>query len=218
MNTIAWATCSTSIRGSGRTLAVRLQLTRARDAGHIGQGIADVDLAAGDVVLAAVQRRGLGQAADGVLGGGIGRRVWARDVGRDRAVVDDAAAARVLVLHDLDGLLRAEEGAVQVGADDRQPLFGRSGLRAEAWRAATGVVEQQVEAAEGLLGFREQGFDGFGIRDVGDDAEHARASGFALLDASRRAAPWRRPATTTEKPLRGQSERGGSCRCRCRRR
>ena len=63
---------------------------------HLGRGVADVDLAAGDVVLAAVERGRLGQAGDRVLGGGVGRRVRARRVGRDRAVVDDAPAARRL--------------------------------------------------------------------------------------------------------------------------
>ena len=38
----------------------------------VGRGVADVDLAAGDVVLAAVERGRLGQAGDGVLGRGVG--------------------------------------------------------------------------------------------------------------------------------------------------
>jgi hypothetical protein len=36
--------------------------------GHLGGGIANVDLADRDVVLAPVQRSGLGQAADAVFG------------------------------------------------------------------------------------------------------------------------------------------------------
>ena len=42
---------------------------------------------------------------------------------RDRAVVDDAAAARVLVLHDPERFLRAEERAGQVHVDDGLPLL-----------------------------------------------------------------------------------------------
>ena len=57
-------------------------------------GIADVDLAAGDVVFAAVESGGFGQSGDSVLGGRVGGGVGARGVGRDGAVVDDPAAHR----------------------------------------------------------------------------------------------------------------------------
>ena len=40
---------------------------------HVGRGVADIDLAAGDVESAPVERERLGQAGDGVLGRGIGR-------------------------------------------------------------------------------------------------------------------------------------------------
>ena len=46
--------------------------------GHLGRGVADVDLTAGDVVGAAVERGGLGQAGDRVLGRGVGRGVRPR--------------------------------------------------------------------------------------------------------------------------------------------
>ena len=42
---------------------------------------------------------------------------------RDRAVVDDAAAARGLGLHDPERLLRAEERAGEVDVDDGLPLL-----------------------------------------------------------------------------------------------
>src|SRR5258708_6168210 len=63
--------------------------------GERGRGIADVDLAAADVERAAVEGGLLGEPRDGVLGRRVGRRERARRVGRDRAVVDDAAAAWV---------------------------------------------------------------------------------------------------------------------------
>ena len=114
----------------------------------VGRGVADVDLAAGDVVFAAVERRRLGQAGDRVLGGRVGRRVRPRRVRRDRAVVDDPAAARVLRLHDPERLLRAEEDAGQVDVDDALPLLEGQVLQRDRRRADAGIVEQEIEAAE----------------------------------------------------------------------
>jgi len=52
-----------------------------------------------------------------VLGRGISDRKRPRRMRRDRAVVDDAAAARLLVLHDLDGFLRTQEHAGEIGRE-----------------------------------------------------------------------------------------------------
>src|SRR4028118_2097055 len=55
--------------------------------------------------------------------GGLGGR--AGGVGRDRAVVDDAAAAGGLVLHDPERLLGAQEGPREGGVDHGPPPPGR---------------------------------------------------------------------------------------------
>ena len=109
----------------GRDLAVGLRHALGHARGHLGGGVADVDLAHRDVVLAAVERRGLGEAGDGVLGGGVGDRIAGAARGRDRAVVDDAAALRRLRLHRPEGLLDAQEHAGQVGVDHALPLLQR---------------------------------------------------------------------------------------------
>src|SRR5207302_6522276 len=103
--------------------AVGLHDTLAHGAGHLGAGIADVDLAAGDVVGPAVQGGRAGEPGDRVLGGGVGDRQRARDMGRDRAVVDYPAAGRVLVLHQPERGLGAEEGAGQVDVHDAAPVL-----------------------------------------------------------------------------------------------
>ena len=90
-------------------------------AGQMGSGIAqtvaqngikvllsDVDLATGDVVFAAVERSRLGEPEHGVLRRGVGRRIRPRCMRRDGAVVDDAAAHRILSLHDTEGGLDAQ--------------------------------------------------------------------------------------------------------------
>ena len=74
-------------------IAVGLLHARGHPLRKLREGIADVDLAACDVVLATVERDAFRQTGDGVLGAGIGCRVRARCVGRDGAVVDDAPAA-----------------------------------------------------------------------------------------------------------------------------
>ncbi len=54
-----------------RAVGLRHTLFHARR--HIGRGIANVDLAAGDVVFAPIEGRRFGQPGDGVFGGRIGR-------------------------------------------------------------------------------------------------------------------------------------------------
>ena len=157
MCTTASATCCTSISGSTAIVAVRLRHALRHPLGHLGERVADVDLAAGDVVLAAVERGRLGEAGDRVLGGGVGRGVRPRRVRGDRAVVDDAPAARRLVLHQPEGFLRAQERAGQVDVDDALPLLERQVLERDAGRVLAGVVEEHVEPAELLLRGREQG-------------------------------------------------------------
>ena len=78
----------------------------------------------------------LREAGDRVLGRGVGRRVRARRVRRDRSVVDDAAAARLLGLHQPERLLRAQERAGQVHVDDGLPLLDRQVLERDAGRAS----------------------------------------------------------------------------------
>lgn len=56
--------------------------------GQLCSGIADVDLTASNVVLAAVKRSRLGKPSYRVLGGRIGSRVRPRSVGRNGTVVD----------------------------------------------------------------------------------------------------------------------------------
>ena len=110
-----------------------------------------------------------------VLGRGVGPGVRARRVRGDRAVVDDAPAARILRLHDPDGLLRAEEQAGQVDVDDVLPLLEGHVLDRDAGRVDAGVVEQEVAAAELGANGREQGLDRGLVRHVGRHHEAARA-------------------------------------------
>src|SRR5688572_4236020 len=89
--------------GLDRAVGLRHAIGHARR--HLSERVADVHLADRDVVLAAVECAGLGEAGDAVLGRRVSHRARPRRVRRDRAVIDDAAAARSLVLHHLEGLL-----------------------------------------------------------------------------------------------------------------
>ncbi|MEI9987453.1 MAG: hypothetical protein WDN69_32535 [Aliidongia sp.] len=70
------------MRGFGRDGAVGLHHAIGHPFGHRRHGIADIDLAAGDVEGAAVKRGRFGQASDGVLGRCIGCRNSAAAHGR----------------------------------------------------------------------------------------------------------------------------------------
>jgi len=104
--------------GLGPGFATGLQQAGFRFGGHLGFGVADVDLAAGDVYLRPSRAVHFVRAGDRVLAGGVGGGVWPRNLGRDGAVVDDAASQGGLALHQAEGFLRAEEGAGQVDIDD----------------------------------------------------------------------------------------------------
>ncbi len=150
-----------------RERAVRLPYTLRHALGHRADGVADVDLAAHDVVGAAVERDGLGEPCHAVLGRGVGRRPRPRHVRGDGSVIDDAPAARVLVLHHAERRLRAQEHAGQVDVHHRLPLLKRQILERHAWRVAAGVVEQRVQAAELFLDPGEQRRDLVRLADVG---------------------------------------------------
>src|SRR6266542_4265464 len=74
---------------------------------HFGRGVADVDLPAGDVILSAIEGDGFCEAGDSMFGCGVGGRIGSWNMGRNRAVVNDASATRALAFHDLERLLRA---------------------------------------------------------------------------------------------------------------
>ena len=94
-----------------------------------------------------------------MFGRGVGRRVGTRRVRRDRAVVDDAAAARALLFHHAIGGLRAEKHASQIDVDHRLPFFVGEIFEQNARGIGAGVVEQHVNAAVGVAGFAEQRVD-----------------------------------------------------------
>ncbi len=69
----------------------------------------------------------------------------------DGTVIDDASAARLLRLHDLDGFLRAQETAREVDGHHAVPLLIGQVFHRDGGRSGAGVVEQQVETAERRL-------------------------------------------------------------------
>ena len=163
--------------GFGLDRTVRLRDARLHAPAHGGVRIADVDLPAGDVVGASVERGRLREARHGVLGRRVGDRERPRGMGRDRAVVDDAAAARRLVLHDPEGVLRADEERREVRGDDLPEGLRRQLLDRHARSAAPGIVEEQVEPSVGLDRLLEEVRDAGVVADVGRHAQHAALLG-----------------------------------------
>src|SRR3954454_14726971 len=101
---------------------------------------------------------------------------------RDRAVVDDAAAHRLLVLHDAGGPVGAQAGAVADRANDAAPL-GPFEVLDLGGGAKTGVVEQNVEPPEGRLGLGTPRLDRAGIADIGRHTERLDLQRLDLADA-----------------------------------
>ena len=193
-----WATARPTLRDVHRRLGLQrpvgLRHAAGHPLGHLGGGVADVDLPAGDVELAPFQRQRLGDPRDRVLGRVVGDRVRPRDVGRERAVVDDAPAPRLLRGHRAERRLRAQEGAGDVGVHHPLPVLeGQLGDR--RGHAEAGVVEQQVHAPVALAAPRRtaRATDAGSVTSVGT----ARPSP-SLRDSLRGAS--RRPAATTLHP------------------
>ena len=101
-----------------------------------------------------------------MLGGGVGDGERTRRVRRDRTVVDDAPAARILRLHHADGGLRAQEHASQVGVDHLAPDSDGQLLDRHRRRAAPGIVEQHVQPAVFALRRVEELAHGLLVRHI----------------------------------------------------
>ncbi len=98
----------------------------------------------------------------------------------DRPVVDDPAAARILVPHHPERGLGAQERPGQVRGDDRLPLGERHVLKRHRRCGPASVVEQHVHAAEVLQRLIEQPLHLAGIADVRDDAQQSGPGGRAV--------------------------------------
>ena len=83
-------------------------------------------------------------------------------MGRDRAVVDDAATLWALLLHQLEGIRQGVERAVEVDVDSPAPFVARQIARQGVGQRDAGVVEHQIEATKAGANLLEQGFD-FGL-------------------------------------------------------
>src|SRR5262249_28423835 len=113
---------------------------------------------------------------------GIGCRIGPWRVRRYRPVVDDAATPRLLLLHDLERFLRAQERARQIHVHDRLPLLVGKVLQEHAGRAAPCVVEQQVESTKRLPGLLKEAPHVLRLAHIGYDGEHPRTRGLSVLD------------------------------------
>src|SRR6185437_397580 len=106
----------------------------------------------------------------------------------DRAIVDYASAARVLVLHDSEGFLRTEKSACQVNLDHRPPLVPGKIFQRDAWCADTCVVEQQVEPTECVPSLGKEVLDRGRVGHISRNDQRARARG--CICGSRGSVQW----------------------------
>ena len=102
-------------------------------------------------------------------------------MGRDGAVVDDAATLRALRLHHPESGLRAQKRAREIDVDDVLPLLECQLVKAACRQAYAGVVEQDVHAAELLARALEQGRHRVGLGHIGRHGQGAfKAERFGL--------------------------------------
>jgi hypothetical protein len=76
-------------------------------------------------------------------------------MGGNRPIVDDAAAARLLLLHDPEGVLRTKKRARHAGIQDRTPLLIPEVFEGECGRTDTRIIEQHIQPSNFGLGCRE---------------------------------------------------------------
>ena len=75
--------------------------------------------------------------------------------------------------HHFESSLGAQESAVQVGIDHGLPVGKSEVFKRHSRRIDTGVVEQHIQSAKGLLRLGKQGVDRFGIGDVASNRQGA---------------------------------------------
>ena len=200
ISTTARATSSTGIVGSARTDPSACTAPSAAPDAHRGRGVPDVDLAAGDPVRAAVELDLLGQPADRVLGGGVGDRARSRDVGRERAVVDDPAALRVLVRAS-PGTPRAGTGTCRSGSRRPRPASRPARPRRSRWRGAPRpalLTSRSTRPCRSTVTSNSRRTASSSVTSVGTTSKPpAPATPAAATSCS---AASRRPASTTRQP------------------
>ena len=117
---------------------------------------------------------------------------------RNRPVVDDASAPRLLRLHDLDRLLRAQKTAGEVDGDHVVPLLVGQVFHRDGRRAGAGIVEQQVEPPISCRDPPEQSTHRIRLPDIVGTTNVSGPS--QAIDAVVRSSSTRRPASTTAHP------------------
>ena len=165
--TTALAACSTSIRGSTAISPLACQNAFLHSFRQGCRGIADVDLAARDVVFAPVERQGFRQPCHGMLGCRVRCRVGPRNVCGNGSIVDDAATWGSLVFHHPVCFLGAKKDAVQIHANNGLPLFKTEVFKRHPRSADSGIIEKHVETAKYFLRSCEERLNRIGIADVG---------------------------------------------------
>ena len=127
-----------------------------------------------------------GQPGHRVLGRRVGRRVRARRVRGDRAVVDDAPAARLLVAHGAEGGLRARNAPVRLVSTTACHCSKARSAKRRGVAEGARVVEQEVDACERLAGPAKSAATDGGIGDVRRDTS---APGVAARRLAQRLLP-----------------------------
>ena len=89
------------------------------------------------------------------------------------AVYAADSGLRLLLLHQPERVLRAEERPGQVGLDHGPPGLGVEVLERDGRRVDAGVVEQEIEAAKAILDLAEERGDRLRVADIRRDRDRS---------------------------------------------
>jgi hypothetical protein len=141
---------------------------------HFGLDWAGRDTVDADALLCEFQRSRLGEADHGELAGDVNRRAGKADVAANGGVIDDGTTTGAK--HGRDFMLHRQQHAADVDVGDLMVVLDRllGGEQAELALAA-GVVERDVQSAEGIDGLLDERDDVILPGDIGPHEQGASA-------------------------------------------
>jgi len=139
---------------------------------HVGGDECGGDGVDGDAFFGEEIGVGAGEAEDACFGGGIVRTDDAAILSGDGGEIDNASPS--FGAHVGERALRDEKDGSEIDTDGLVPV-GFGDLRGRKRAADAGVVDEDVDGAEGFFYFGEEAFDLAGFGDVGLDGDRAAA-------------------------------------------
>lgn len=125
--------------------AINLWHTNNHALRHIANNIANINLAADNVVRATVQQNNLDQPNDNMLNDSVKRAEKTQRHQQNQTIVNNATAAQLLTLHQLEHLLNAQKHYHQININHQLPLLNNKLIHQNRQHANANIVEQHIK-------------------------------------------------------------------------